>query len=954
MSQVGYTRFMKPLTGKLLGFLKLDKVYTDGRGNWLVYQDQEGRTRRVLDATGGYGANLLGHKHPDILGAVPMLLADLPPNHVQGSVSKWSVMLAEKLSDLLSAEVHEGPWICTFANSGAEAVEAALKHALLHHKESTQKQALLLNTSFNTFRLQMDDLASEQKPILLEQFRSSCRIPEFPKTLSKAMDQTRDLREAVDCLEEYNKGVLSASPYFLAVEGGFHGKTLGALSVTNNPAFRDDFFLDDANIRTLFIRRNDPGEIGRILETVRTMVFLPEIRNGSGSLKTREVNKIAAAILEPIQGEGGIHPLEKTFVTGLREAADQRGFLLIFDEVQAGLYRTGTLASGTRLGVCADEYCFSKAMGGGVAKIAAMLVRKEKYVPRFGFLHSSTFAEDSFSSAVACKVLALLCPTSVEKGMGAAEELKLGLEHLRKRYPVIIREVRGRGFLLGIEFHPEIRQSCYEFKFFCDLGMLGYLFSSALLHHHDLRLNPTLSSPLTLRLEPSLFTTKEEVRLICEGLDGLCRAISLLDMTYFFGHIFPGVKIGSPHRIQKGVIRYEKGTKPSAVFLSHVIRTEDFKEVFHSLANVDEEILENHLKDLFELVEFSVYFHGPLKGNHGREVDAVILALPVPSGVIRDLYKSDRSHVLSRKIQNAIRYARELGAATVGLGQFTSIVTKNGLSLDRQGLNLTTGNAYTVALMIEAALKLAREKNIDMKEAHIGFVGAAGNIISVCSSVLAEYCERITFFYHTPLQGSRKLGRVLLRFLQDMAGSNSDANCARTISNLLGNGIPKGREDLLSFLKRPEVKSVLSTETDLALLRRCDLILTGTNSTRSLIEPSFVKENAVIVDAGIPGDISADLRRTRPDVTIIKGGIAQLPEPDAKPQTIVLPSLPLKSGQAFGCMSETFGIGLYNGRGIDIYHAGPLSREIVQKAKTIAESVGFRLCEYKNLNTFDF
>ena len=954
-----YTQFVKPLTGKLLGFLKLDKVYLDGKGNWLLYQEEQGSTRRALDLTGGYGANLLGHKNPEIIASIPDLLAELPPSHLQGSIGRWSGLLARELSDRLTEETGAGPWVCTPANSGAEAVEAALKLALLVHRESIKKKSFGLNTHFNSLRKHLEESDRIREEELLDEIRRTCKNGVFRDGFSARIERVSRFDEAIDLLEQQNRQVLFSPPYLLALEGGFHGKTLGALQVTSNPFFRDDFFLDDRNSRTLFIRRNDRGDIVRALNSTRTLVCSPELRNGRVSFHLKEINKVAACILEPIQGEGGIHPVEEGFIRCLREEADRRGFLLIFDEIQAGLYRTGTLSSGSPSGVAADLYCFSKALGGGVAKVAAMLARREGYPERFSLLHTSTFAEDSFSSAVACKVLAMLRPEVVEDGMAVAAMLKRELEELQAGYPSVLKEVRGRGFLLGLEFHSSIRHSCYELKFFCDAGLIGYLFSSGLLQHEGIRVSPTLSSPLTLRLEPSLFTSPEEVQHIRRGLERLCRAISDLDMEYFFGHLFPGCRIGRPHRIPEGVIQYEKGSGPSAVFLSHVIQAEDLKKVFHALEDVPSEVLERHLRDLFELLDFEVYFHGRLKGRNGREVDAFILSLPAPSGVIREVHRSDRSHLLCDKVQTALQYAKEdLGAGTVGLGQFTSIVTRNGLCLESTGLNLTTGNAYTVALMIEATLKLAGEKKIAMEGAHIGFVGAAGNIVSVAASILAAHCRKVSFFYHTPLLQSRKLVSVIAAFLREMGSAKPGPDCAATISHLLAGRDFGGQEDLLSFLCHPELQEVLTVETDLTGLCRCDIVLTGTNATRPVIEPSYLKEGAVVVDVGVPGDVPALMREIRPDVMVIQGGIARMPQPEGRPQTIVLPSLPLKEGQAFGCMSETFSIGLANGHrianGHRVYHVGPLSKEVVERARAIAERAGFELCDYKEVKTFDF
>jgi len=141
--------------------------------------------------------------------------------------------------------------------------------------------------------------------------------------------------------------------------------------------------------------------------------------------------------------------------------------------------------------------------------------------------------------------------------------------------------------------------------------------------------------------------------------------------------------------------------------------------------------------------------------------------------------KEGKAELLIEKIQQAIIDAKNMGATTVGLGQFTSIISNNGLALDSCGINLTTGNAYTVGLGVQAALKVCKETLGTDENLSIGCVGAAGNIVSVATSLLADNARKITLIYHTPFEESSKMQRAFNRLVEEIVRSQSGCSVVK-------------------------------------------------------------------------------------------------------------------------------------------------------------------------------
>jgi predicted acetylornithine/succinylornithine family transaminase len=206
----------------------------------------------------------------------------------------------------------------------------------------------------------------------------------------------------------------------IALEGGFHGRTLGALSATGQPSKWEGFGPLVPGIS--FARPN-------AVESLEAAV-------APGA-------ELAAIMLEPVLGEGGVIPLEEGYVRAAAEIAREVGALLVVDEVQAGLGRTGTFFAYEQLGIEPDLVTLAKGLGNGLP-IGALLVR-DGVAPTIGpGDHGSTFGGNPVASAAACAVVEAVDDALLAHVVARGEQLAAGLRDL-----AAVRDVRGRGLLLG-------------------------------------------------------------------------------------------------------------------------------------------------------------------------------------------------------------------------------------------------------------------------------------------------------------------------------------------------------------------------------------------------------------------------------------------------------------------------------------------------------------------------
>ncbi len=211
----------------------------------------------------------------------------------------------------------------------------------------------------------------------------------------------------------------------IAMENSFHGRSMGALSVTGNPKYQEAFKPMIGNIR--FAKFND-------LESVKALVN----------------DKTCAILVEPVQGEGGIYPADKAFLEGLRQICDEHDALLMFDEIQCGMGRTGNMFAYQGYGVMPDVMCTAKALGCGVPVGAFVMNDKTAAASLAPGDHGTTYGGNPFATAAVSKVIDLFKELDivehVRKVSGYLEEK---LKELASKYD-FIKEQRGKGLMRGL------------------------------------------------------------------------------------------------------------------------------------------------------------------------------------------------------------------------------------------------------------------------------------------------------------------------------------------------------------------------------------------------------------------------------------------------------------------------------------------------------------------------
>lgn len=270
----------------------------------------------------------------------------------------------------------------------------------------------------------------------------------------------------------------SGRPRLLAVAGGFHGKTLGALSLTWNPAFRRDLerFLGPVT----HINPGDPDAVRRQVER----------------------GDVAALFFEPVQGEAGVRPLDPETLRRWTADARTAGVFTVADEIQAGLHRAGPLSPSLAAGLRPDALLLGKALGGGVMPLSALAASEDLYAPLTAdpTWHSSTFGGHPLACAAGRAALPEIERRAPDADAVGAQ-LAAGLRRLAADHPDVVAEVRGSGLMWAVEMHSPAMAGGALFG----LGQRGILVS------------PCLGSQETIRLLPPMVASRAEIDLALEA-----------------------------------------------------------------------------------------------------------------------------------------------------------------------------------------------------------------------------------------------------------------------------------------------------------------------------------------------------------------------------------------------------------------------------------------------------
>ena len=265
---------------------------------------------------------------------------------------------------------------------------------------------------------------------------------------------------------------------FVAANNAFHGKTMGSLTATGRDLYRDPF---------------------KPLLDGFTHVPYGDI----AAMEAAVTEETAAVILEPIQGEGGIIVPPAGYLRQVKELCEAKGTLFIADEVQTGIGRTGKWFGVNHDDVKPDLMACAKALGGGVMPIGAIIGTPKAWqgLIEAPFLHTSTFGGNQLACAAGLAAINVIKEEKLlERGAETGAYLKAGLETIAAEFPSVIKEVRGRGMMIGIELTKE--------------GAGGMLMS--LMIDKSIIVAYTLNNPKVIRMEPPLVMPKDVVDYVLE------------------------------------------------------------------------------------------------------------------------------------------------------------------------------------------------------------------------------------------------------------------------------------------------------------------------------------------------------------------------------------------------------------------------------------------------------
>lgn len=489
--------------GGLLTSLGLGVHYSRAEKDTLFYRNSAGREIPVLDLVGGYGSTILGHHQPEIVAYAKELLDQGVPVHAQFSSHPYADDLARTLNAVLQRESGtRETYSALFANSGAEAVEIAMKHA--EFDRVAKVAALAAEIGENVARA-----------------RTAVATDAGLVTGGAA-----GLEELITEITALNSGRTATAPVFLAPEGSFHGKLVGSVQLTHNPGFRAPFSALAAQCR--FVPVHEPEALAKTIESERTTLLDLAIGDGTIRVVERPLPVVAAFILEPIQGEAGIRVFDRETALRIQQACEAADVPIIVDEVQSGMGRTGAFFASSHVGLRGDYYTLAKSLGGGIAKTAMTLIRTSRYRAEFELVHSSTFAKDAFSTLIASRTVDLLEASGGELYRRAAERgdrILAVLRKLQQEFPNVVADVRGAGLMIGLELTDQSDSASAAVAEQARAGLLGYFLSGYLLRAHAVRILPTASATSTLRLEPSVYITDAEVERLETALRALLTAV---------------------------------------------------------------------------------------------------------------------------------------------------------------------------------------------------------------------------------------------------------------------------------------------------------------------------------------------------------------------------------------------------------------------------------------------
>ncbi|MGI6412736.1 MAG: aminotransferase class III-fold pyridoxal phosphate-dependent enzyme [Syntrophomonadaceae bacterium] len=736
----------------------------------------------------------------------------------------------------------------------------------------------------------------------------------------------------------------------VSTTNSFHGKTLGSLSATGKRSYQEPF------------RAPAPGFACIPFNDIEALSELLQDKS----------DQIAAFIVEPVQGEGGIFVADNQYLRSAQKLCNDYGVLFIVDEIQTGLGRTGAMFASDRAGIEPDIMVLAKALGGGLLPIGVCISSPRSWNEDFGMLHSSTFANNNLTCVIGRAVIERLLANDRQLIREAEKKGNYLLDRvleLKHKYPNAVKEVRGKGLMVGVEFNDLRDCGSYDMSYMIDQGAFTALLAGFLLHVYNIRIAPFLNNSMTLRLEPPLTITYEQIDYVIKALEKICHIIEYRDFAKLYRYLIddyskPGVVID--YRPVSRVTKHSAlGSYREAnrfAFIIHYPGVEDVIINNPSFADYTRQDLSRFTQWQASIDSPGIVSYMPaLRSKTGDVAEGWLIGVPFGGREIMSLPKNRVVECISR----AVDLGRDLGARIVGLGALTSVVTRGGRAVTGKGVAITSGNSFTTLMAVQALFLGASKMHIPLETARGGIVGATGSIGRACALMMSEKISHLILFGNPKYVTSSKnrlnslvkdiLNYALIRMqnkeLQGMSRWLKDTvslltKLNRAEAQKYAELIVKGED--LSWQLIKEICDYLGINCPIVLsldlekdLPKCNLIITASNSPEYLIYPGYLAAGTVVCDVARPADVAPEVLATRNDVLVLEGGLVQLPD-----QVCFGPNLGYRDGISLGCLSETMLLAL-EGEYQDYSIGTHLSLDTINYFRKLAAKHGFTLASLR-------
>lgn len=715
----------------------------------------------------------------------------------------------------------------------------------------------------------------------------------------------------------------------LSTFNSFHGKTYSALSATGSTKYSNELIVDDKNY--------DKVEFNVIAEL-------------ESHLSTQDY---AAFIVEPIQGEGGMIPADSEYLKSAQSLCKKYGTLFVADEIQTGIGRTGTMFASQGYEIEPNLILVSKALGGGMYPLGAVIAQKSAYSKKFDKIHSSTFANGGLAAHIANQTIHHL-----ESETNILDEVKAKGEYLHKEFSKLQSEFgeyfsfTGTGLMYALHFKDETTTDNYIINYIQGQGAMSMMIAGYLLHEKKFFTMPFLGDGSAIRFEPPLTIESEQLELFVTAIRDVCKIIQRARYDLLLGYIvgyqrsaddIDRISYQKPHsNYLSGLHKPPKPRKRFAFLMHSTSRPDIVRGLPLALRTEFNDEQKNRFSDWmmeFGKIDFSpaTAINVQMTSQKGVTVDGILIYSPIGPENMMKLTPQEKRELLD----DYLKVATEEKIDVIGLGAFTSVISRAGTDIVNDQFKLTTGNSFT-ALSTAESIKDCFGETINQKELTV--VGARGSVGRLAAMELTLYFKRINLV-GSPRSGLKPLWESCASMIVELIESGiqglpgSAFNSIRKIifqsgytehyivEQLKASGI----EQIQTLIEIAEEQNVpfpfkFSVEIN-DFINGTDCVFSATSEGKPFIQADIFKAGTVIFDTARPFDfIPSENNKTY----VFEGGLVNQPEAIVFGDCNMIGS---PAGINLACLSETIALTME-----DVSCSYSIGKQIsYQEAKTVFE-----------------